>query len=35
MYHCVRVGWTAWVPEGFVSNAPHHLTPDPATLIWP
>lgn len=35
MYHFVRVGWIAWVPEGFVSNAPHHFSPDPRSLISP
>lgn len=35
MYQFVRVGWIAWAPEGFVSNAPHHLTSDAGSLIPP
>lgn len=32
---CVCVGWIAWVLEGFVSNAPHHLNPNPRSVISP
>lgn len=35
MYHFVRVGWIAWLPEGFVSNTLHHFTPSPRSLISP